>query len=523
VTTLRALLYADTRSFVNQLREIRRSPGRALLWVFFSLVIAGMIVMRVIRGTHGVATLRGHNISDIRTDAVACGCLLILGIVISVGNRYAGLFAHPAEARFIIASPATPFIATLYVQMRQILIGSARQAFGLLYAALIYLPETLPAGELVRDIVLILVAFMLITATPLARQLLPPRLVPLSVTAGAILFCAAPLPVLRDAVLAFTPNSPAGSVFARFPAVHPGHILLAGAGPQFIAIAVLGLCTAALFVYVARVARDAYPELYELSMKRIARTERLRGGGFLAAARRAPVARARTESLSGSAPAGVAIFVWRAWTEYRRTNSVRSTSIETALLLAVGYIAGRLTEFGDPSRVIALVLPFVNIAFIIAFMRSATLATELRRPLFWLSGSTLFERLGALSVAQSWRIIGWCVLSGVGLVAGHAPAAIVISCVVAGPAMVLLATAIGYASYALLPFDIDQAGPLRLLRLVIGYVLLVPPLAVGIAVAILENATIAGLGVAAGTTLLEAAILIGFAAWRLDNMSISLR
>jgi hypothetical protein len=156
-------------------------------------------------------------------------------------------------------------------------------------------------------------------------------------------------------------------------------------------------------------------------------------------------------------------------------------------------------------------------------MRSAMLATELRRPLFWLSGSTLFERLGALSIAQSWRIIGWCVLGGVGLIAGHAPAAIVISCAVAGPAMVLLATAIGYASYALLPFDIDQAGPLRLVRLAIGYILIVPPVAIGIAIAVFENATIAGLGVAACTTLLEAAVLIGFAAWRLDNMSISLR
>jgi len=36
-------------------------------------------------------------------------------------------------------------------------------------------------------------------------------------------------------------------------------VLLAGAGVQFAAIAVLLACTAGLFAYVARVARDAYP------------------------------------------------------------------------------------------------------------------------------------------------------------------------------------------------------------------------------------------------------------------------
>jgi hypothetical protein len=331
------------------------------------------------------------------------------------------------------------------------------------------------------------------------------------------------LPLLRDAVTTFAPASAAGNIIARLPAFHPGRILLAGAGPQLAAIAVLLACTSALFVYVARRARDAYPELYELSMKRIARTERLRGGIVMAALHRTPRAPERSESLARGAPPGVAIFIWRAWTEYRRTNSVRSTSIETAILLGGGYALARLTAATEPETVIALAAPFVNIAFIIAFMHSASLASELRRPMFWLSSATLFERLCALAIAQGWRIIGWCLLGGIGLAAGHAPAPIVVACWIVGPAMVLLAGAIGYASYALLPFDVDQAGPLRLFRLLIGYALIVPPIAAGIAFAIFERATVTALAVAGATTLLEAAVLIGFAAWRLDTMSISLR
>lgn len=523
MTTLRALLYADARSFVNQLREIRRSPARAVLWLFFGILIAAMIVLRVMRASRGPATPAGHDVGDFRTDAIVCGILLLLGVVIATGNRYAGLFAHPAEARFIIGSPATPFVATLYVQARQILLGSVRQAFGLLYAALIYLPEALPAVALVRDIVLILVAFMLIAAVPLARQLLARPFVPLAIAAGTIAICVAPLPLIRDAVTTFAPATPVGNILARLPAFHPGRILLADAGIQFAAIAALLACAAGLFVYVARGARDAYPELYELSMKRIARTERLRGGIVMAALQRTPRGPERSESLARGAPPGVAIFIWRAWTEYRRTNSVRSTTIETAVLLGGSYAIARLTAATEPETVIALAAPFVNIAFIIAFMRSASLASELRRPMFWLSGATLFERLCALAVAQGWRIIGWCLLAGIGLAAGNAPAPIVVACAIAGPALVLLAGAIGYASYALLPFDVDQAGPLRLFRLLIGYALVVPPIAAGIAVAIFERVTVVALGAASATTLLEAAVLLGFAAWRLDAMSISLR
>jgi hypothetical protein len=53
--------------------------------------------------------------------------------------------------------------------------------------------------------------------------------------------------------------------------------------------------------------------------------------------------------------------------------------------------------------------------------------------------------------------------------------------------------------------------------------LIVPPIAAGIAVAIFERGSILALVTASATTLLEAAVLIGFAAWRLDNTSISLR
>ncbi len=308
------------------------------------------------------------------------------------------------------------------------------------------------------------------------------------------------------------------------PAWQPGTILAAGGREGGAAIAVLLVATAMLFTYVARAARDAYPELYELSMKRFARTERLRSRPF-GWAMRTPQAppTVRVESTVRGAPGGVAIFIWRAWTEYRRTNSVRSTSIETALALFGGYAIALLVRANSPETLIAFASPLVNIVFILAVMRAASLATELRRPLFWLSDATLFERLCALGFAQGWRLIGWCVLAGIGLAAGRGGVPLVVAALVIGPCTILLAGAIGYASYALLPNDIDQRGPLLFVRLLLGYVLILPPLAAGLVFGIFEHTVTVALLVAGAATLLEAAVLAGFAAWRLDRMSIALR
>jgi len=57
----------------------------------------------------------------------------------------------------------------------------------------------------------------------------------------------------------------------------------------------------------------------------------------------------------------------------------------------------------------------------------------------------------------------------------------------------------------------------------LGYVLIVPPIVAGIAIAALERITLTGLIAASVIALLEAGVLLGFASWRLDRMSISLR
>ena len=110
------------------------------------------------------------------------------------------------------------------------------------------------------------------------------------------------------------------------------------------------------------------------------------------------VSRTPVRSVLGRTPGGVAIFVWRAWTEYRRTTSARTTAIETGLCLVAGYAVARYANVSNPINVLAIGFPAISIAFILGVTRAAALANDLRRPLFWLSGATLFERLCALAV-----------------------------------------------------------------------------------------------------------------------------
>ena len=138
------------------------------------------------------ARLRADRHARVRGGSSSSACCS------STGARFSGLFANPAEARFIIASPADPFVATMYVQARQIIFGGARFAFTILYIALVNLPAELPTGKVSMDILLILTACIFIGMVPQARRLVPPRVLPLLQAAGILVIAAGTLPMVRD-------------------------------------------------------------------------------------------------------------------------------------------------------------------------------------------------------------------------------------------------------------------------------------------------------------------------------------
>ena len=373
-----------------------------------------------------------------------------------------------------------------------------------------------------RDLLIILGSFAAVAALPLARQLLGARAAAVATAIGFAIALIAVVPVVRDAAAAFRPAPPLGPLLLALPRVHPGTILLTSAAPQYGVVAGLLVCLIAIFAFVAFRARDAYPELYELSMNRIARVERMRTRMLGSRAPEKKLERVTALRASSSTPGGVAIFVWRAWTEYRRTSGARSTAIETALLLIAGYAVARISR-GNEFAFGMLSSSLSTLLFVFALARSAQLAAELRRPLFWLSPATLFERLAALAIASGWRIIAWAVLVAIGLAAGRATIEVTLCVMLCAPAAALLAISVGYASYAVVPYEVDQRGPLMALRIFAGYAFTIPAIGVAIAVSILAHAPLAAIGGAAATACAEALVLIGFASWRLDRMSIPLR
>ena len=520
MNTLLALVYADARTFVNQMRDIRRHPVRALMWAAWILALAGLFVFRLIRTsrhTHSYFNT-GIRAEDVVQADFAVGIAIALfGSVLVSGNMMAGLFAHIAEARFIIGSPASPLIATLYIQLRELARRGARTLITTGYFLLVYLPRDIGPAAFARDLAFVMMAYATIAAIPLPRRLLHGAGAAGAMVVGSIVMLLAAVPIARDALTSF-PTHLSAQVVPYLPEWHPGMVLFEPPTLRsLVVLAAMAAITATAVIALARAARDAYPELYALSLERFMRVERRRqrrlGGSFGRSRTALPV---RGATGTSRVPGGALVSVWRAWTEYRRKNSPRSTALETSVLLIAGYLLGRI-EGRNIDFLASVGFTLGQVLFVFAIIATSRLGAELRRPMFWLSGTTLFERLGALALAESWRPIAWSVLAGIGLAAGGAPALIVTGAVFAGPACVLLSTAVGFMLFSLLPNDVDQRGPLMIVRWILSYVFVAPAIAGGVLAGIALNSGFAGLLAAATAALLEAAVLVGLASWKLDR------
>jgi hypothetical protein len=143
------------------------------------------------------------------------------------------------------------------------------------------------------------------------------------------------------------------------------------------------------------------------------------------------------------------------------------------------------------------------------------LAAELRRPLFWLCGVSLFERLGALVIARNWRLIFSLELVSAGLLAGGAGPFYLLLSAVVFPALVVFMGCVAFAVYAFAPSASPRGGPGVPLRLFGSFALLAPVVATGAFGAIVGTP----LDVALVVVLLlsESVALVGFAAWRIGG------
>lgn len=506
MTSLRALAYADRRAALNDARRVLRSPGRIALWAGYALLLALLVGGRLARAGGS----RAHGSLEAGADYFACGLLLTLVFSLAGGLGAIGIFRSRAEARFIIGSPVRAPLAIAYLQARETLRQSARWLFSVVYFAFVFAPRELGLMTALTDAALVIGSVAATAAIVVPRRLLSRRAGVLCAIAGIPLGLLAAAPAVRDIALQVPlPAAVAAPILRSVPAWHPGRILLAPSPGWLLAVAALATLAIAI---LAAAGRDAYPELYALSIARIERRERRLQRRVHTAAVRSP----GRSSLRLPAPAGVLAFVWKSMVEFRRLVSPAYIAGGAVALGVAGFGLARLMRL-DSVVFGTLAGIAVNVIVVVGIGATNALAGELRRPLFWLSAAGMFERLLALGIARIWRTVVAFELIALGFAAGGGSPADTLVLAIAFPVLAGLLAGVGFAALALFPSAADQIGPVAALRFAASALLLLPPLVAYAVAAIGFNAPRTALLAGVLLALAETCALVGIAAWRLDG------
>jgi hypothetical protein len=522
-SALWTLTYADRRETINSIKGLRRRPWVALLWLAWFGTIGAFAWLR----TTGP---RPHDVPFWQValqDTWVCGAIILFGIMLAAGtSRYVGFFSSRAEALMLIRSPLHPSAVSGYLQARAVASTLAQMFSRFAYILLIAFPgRTTPLG-LLREALLLASVTAAIACLPLPRALAHGWAQALCIACGSAIAFLGALPLVRDAVVAFKDVTFAVVLQAAIPDWHPGNVVTQIAGGNLLPVCLtlaVGLVATLAFVVVSR---DAYPELYALSIAHLELRERIkarrsiRGDGPDAAD-----APKRMTSVSIPLRGAFAIVWLDAITWARRAAPLMTVLIITGALLggfAIGFIA-RSSEYGAASGTLFGALP--NLYIGIASTGGVKLASDLRRPLFWLGGVPLQARLAAWCCAPLWRdaVFVGLVALGFAVVSHDIPVAVTV--LGAGVAVALLCRASGIAIFALLPNALEQRGPALFLRLMLSYLLLGPVMVVAVIFAFIFRSLVAGAAVGIIPAVMEATVLILFAGWRLagrvDRLSLA--
>lgn len=521
------LAYLDLTALRNRIALLFRQPRRLLPWALFLAWMAFVFYQRI-----GQANL--HQRAQFPVQLGPILLLLVPGLYIGIlGLIIRGAVSHapaslstPADGRFLLGSALPPRLVVTW------LLG--RQAFSLvkgtliniiIWSVLFFDTPGVRIFSILVGALAVLLAFVLTYGLRLPAFILSRRRPVLVSAIGVAL-----------ALLGF-----GTTMYQAYRAATSGHFLyLAQAWPsvplplgETVAQAVTGNPGALLALFALAVfagwltsttGRDCYPEIWQASSRLFLIRSLSRSGRSAQAAearmnlRRMEAAGQRKRispalSSSGqSVPAGALTLLWKEWITLRRAPSgLRGMFLWLAAAAMAGVLAGRLTQHMGPYAFGVISGMAVYPALILSTMAGLSLASDLRRPIWWLSDASLTARLMIWTLATSLRatVLIWVGLLIAGIVAHTLSASLWSLPAVA--ALLWLLRAIGLAVYSLLPAARDMRGPGNLLRLLLTVLLLVPAGALG-----------AGVGTALSSLplgLIVGAIAAGFEAWALVAFS----
>jgi hypothetical protein len=512
VSTLWALTFADRRALGNVLRTLRRRPGRLAFWSLYVISMLGVAVMKLLPFPGRTAPTA---VTIATRDFWVCGMAIAFGAALATGSsRWLGAFSSRAEALLITRAAAPPLLVTAYLQVRAMIVTIARGAAQYAYLILITLPSARHPGALLAQLAFFAASGAAITSVPLPRALArgPSRLA--LIAAGTAVMLAAAYPLALDAlrVLALPETA---DLLSRAPAVHPGAVLDAiAAGAWWFAAIPLAVAACASSAFVA-VSRDAYPELYELSVANIEqRTARGRRPARTPYAVSPRVRAAARHGATRSRLRGALALLWIDSLMFRRRVSPAASAAAVGVALLAGVVLALVTR-RFPALGATIGVTAVPVMLALASSGGVRLTAVLRMPLFWLGGVPLASRLTVWIAGGLWRdvlLVGAAALGYAALThEAHGPAIAVLAIAT----LLVLTRAVGVAVFAMLPNPLDQYGPAVMLRGLLFLSLLAPPaVAAGLALAFTESLS-APLIWAVAIALAESALLIRFAASRL--------
>lgn len=508
-----ALAWLQWRQTVNFLKQSLHKPARIVAALIGAAYIALLLWLRT-QTAHRPIAVTG--IPEPFATAIGLLLIVLLGaLFLTTDMGYVRAFASPAEARFLIGSRLPEPLVVAWVQMR----GAAEIILRAIWGFLIYALVS-PAAGTSRGIVLSAAGFFALAAAlpiPLLKIQRATR-VPAARILAIVSFLAGGIPLAVIALAWFFPIPmwPQAIVRTGIGAAVDG--LLTGSHAGLLGLyATVGL----LFVAGYAAGHDVYPELYAGSTRVFTGNERRRRGETFSFERekRAKHEYRAPAFLNGAG--GARALLWRDATAFGRSQQQRLiffASVPAAILAgaAVGITARRAADGMELALTIALSI--VNAYAIgITMATTVSLGDDLRKPLFWLSADPLRSRLYAWLVSTSWRpaiafsggLAAWAATMGDGAFAWIGiPCALV---------LVALLRSAGLALYGFFPGRADQRGPLAAARMLLTYVLLVPPAGCGIALGLLTQNAMLSAAIACACAVAEILLLAELASRRIEG------
>jgi hypothetical protein len=463
---MRGLAYLEWCYVRNNMRAIRRSPMRLLLWLVYAVSIVFLCIGRSSRvAPH---TPSAYGVAHGTAIGVAGSFLLLTGVAIVLGGagRFAG-FRSPAEAVLMTNAGLRPLTIAVWLQVRKSVAGF-RSLGAFSYTFLVFAPAH--EGLLGTARAFLATTFVLAvpqTAALPAFLLARGRGRKLVIGVGTALATVG----ITYAIAGFAGRH----VFVpllRATHLDPALLVKAPLLAEPVAFIVPLVLLAAFVIVVASLGDDALPELYAASNLVLARQQR-RGN------RERPARGARRSTAVGRAcvPAGALAVVWKNWMTLRRApGGLKSRLTGPAIWILLGLGAAALTRhFADDTPLGAFeAVAGLRIVFWTPISAASGLASELAQPLFWLSTDAFRTRLAAWLLAGSWPA-ALAIGCGAAAAASVLGQALVAFCCLPLAALAVAAfKALGVGMYAVFPDPIDAGGPTLILRFAASVAYLVP-------------------------------------------------